>query len=110
SPAAWEKRRQELRAELLRAWGGFPEQPCELAPRVLGVLQRDGYRVEKVIFQTLPGVWMTANAYVPQQEGRLPAVLCVHGHWRGAKQDPTVQQRCIGLAKLGFFVLVVDAF
>jgi cephalosporin-C deacetylase-like acetyl esterase len=34
----------------------------------------------------------------------------VHGHWRGAKQDPTVQARCIGAAKLGFFVLVADAF
>ena len=37
-------------------------------------------------------------------------MLCVHGHWRGAKQDPVVQARCIGLAKLGFFVLAVDAF
>lgn len=41
---------------------------------------------------------------------RLPAVLCVHGHWQGAKQDPHVQARCAGLATLGFFVLAVDAF
>ena len=34
----------------------------------------------------------------------------VHGHWRGAKQDPVVQARCIGAAKLGFVVLCVDAF
>ena len=34
----------------------------------------------------------------------------VHGHWRGAKQDPVVQSRCIGAAKLGFVVLCVDAF
>ena len=53
---------------------------------------------------------MTANAYVPNRKGKLPALLMVHGHWRGAKQDPTVQARCIGAAKLGFFVLVVDAF
>jgi pimeloyl-ACP methyl ester carboxylesterase len=52
---------------------------------------------------------MTANAYVPDGPGRRPAVLCVHGHWRGAKQDRTVQARCVGLAKLGFFVLAVDA-
>jgi dienelactone hydrolase len=73
-------------------------------------LKRDGYRVEKIVFQTRPGVQMTANAYVPDGDGKRPAVLVVHGHWRGAKQDPVVQARCIGLAKLGFFVLAVDAF
>lgn len=110
--AEWQQRRTKLRENLLKAWGGFPETPCELAPRKFGELQRDGYRVEKLIFQTRPGVWMTANAYVPDkaQSEKVPAVLCVHGHWSGAKQDPVVQSRCIGLAKLGFFVLVVDAF
>jgi cephalosporin-C deacetylase-like acetyl esterase len=111
----WEQTRQQLRANLLQAWGGFPETACPLEPRSLGDIKRDGYRVERIVFQTLPGVWMTANAYVPEPHGngsvgKLPAVLCVHGHWAGAKQDPVVQTRCIGLAKLGFFVLCVDAF
>lgn len=110
--AEWDERRSKLRANLLKAWGGFPETPCALEPRKLGEFQREGYRVEKIVFQTLPGVWMTANAYVPDaaEGSRRPAVLCVHGHWSGAKQDPVVQSRCIGLAKLGFFVLSVDAF
>src|SRR4029079_8534019 len=72
--------------------------------------KRDGYRVEKISFQTRPGVWMTANAYVPDKKGKLPAILQVHGHWHGAQQDAVVQSRCIGAAKLGFFVLCVDAF
>ncbi len=108
--ADWRQRKADLRRRLQRAWGDFPAEPCALEPQVLGTLQRDGYRVEKVVLQTMPDVWMTANAYVPEGEGKFPAVLCVHGHWRGAKQDPVVQSRCIGLAKLGFFVLVVDAF
>ncbi len=62
------------------------------------------------MFQTLPGVRMTANLYLPELPGRHPAILAVHGHWRGAKQDPVVQARCIGAAKLGFAVLSVDAF
>ena len=110
SLAEWKSRRIEIRKNLLKAWGGFPTEHAPLNPRLLGTLQRDGYRVEKIIFQTLPDVWMTANAYVPDLPGKLPAVLCVHGHWKGAKQDPHVQARCIGLAKLGFFVLAVDAF
>ncbi|MFT5327455.1 MAG: hypothetical protein ACI8P0_005346, partial [Planctomycetaceae bacterium] len=106
----WKSRRTEIREKLLEAWGGFPKEHAPLNPKLLGTLQRDGYRVEKVIFQTLPDVWITANAYVPDRPGKQPAVLCVHGHWKGAKQDPHVQARCIGLARLGFFVLAVDAF
>jgi dienelactone hydrolase len=106
----WKSRRTQIREKLLKAWGGFPKDHAALNSKVLGTLQRDDYRVEKVIFQTLPDVWMTANAYVPDLPGKRPAVLCVHGHWKGAKQDPHVQARCIGLARLGFFVLAVDAF
>jgi cephalosporin-C deacetylase-like acetyl esterase len=106
----WQKQRKERRANLIAALGGFPEEKCPLDPKKHGEFKRDGYRVEKITFQTRPGIRMTANAYVPDRKGKLPAILMVHGHWRGAKQDPVVQARCIGAAKLGFFVLCVDAF
>jgi cephalosporin-C deacetylase-like acetyl esterase len=106
----WEARQTELRRQLRQVWGPWPEKPCPLQPRVLGELKRDGYRVEKILFQTMPGVWMTANAYVPDKPGKHPAILMVHGHWAKARVDPVVQSRCIGAAKLGYFVLVVDAF
>jgi cephalosporin-C deacetylase-like acetyl esterase len=106
----WTKQRADLRAKLTTAFGGFPEQPCDLDVQKHGELKRDGYTVEKLTIQTMPGVRMTANAYVPDKKGKLPAILQVHGHWKGAKQDPVVQARCIGAAKLGFFVLCVDAF
>jgi len=108
--AAADRRLAVVRKRLLESWGGFPETPCDLAPQKLGELDRDGYTLERLQFQTYPGVWMTAHAYVPKREGKLPAVLCVHGHWKEAKQAPQVQARCIGLAKHGFFVLAVDAF
>ncbi|MGE3818971.1 MAG: acetylxylan esterase [Isosphaeraceae bacterium] len=106
---AWKERRAAIRQGLIDAWGGFPNEACPLEPRTLGTIDREGYRIEKLVFQTRPGVWMTANAYVPATSGKHPAILMVHGHWRGAKQDPVVQSRCIGAVKLGFFVLVVDA-
>ena len=108
--AEWQTRREEIHAALELAWGGFPDEGCPLEPRQLGEEPRDGYRFEKWIIQTLPGVWMTAFAYVPEGAGPFPAILQVHGHWKGAKQDPVLQSRCIGAAKLGFFVLAVDAF
>ncbi|MDA0835689.1 MAG: prolyl oligopeptidase family serine peptidase [Planctomycetota bacterium] len=106
----WTARKQQIRENLQKSWGPFPKEKCDLEPETLGVIERDGYRIEKVVLQTRPGIHMTANAYVPAGSGKRAAVLCVHGHWKGAKQDPVVQSRCIGLAKLGFFVLVVDAF
>jgi dienelactone hydrolase/pimeloyl-ACP methyl ester carboxylesterase len=108
---AWEERRSKLRAAMFTAMGPFPEKPCPLETKTIGVLKRQGYRIEKLIFQSRPDVWVTASAYVPvPARGRLPAVLVVHGHWAGARRDPVVQARCLGLVKLGFVVLAVDAF
>lgn len=107
----WEDRRAKLRSAMFAAMGPFPEKPCDLSPRPAGVLKRDGYRIEKLLLQTRPDVWMTACAYVPEPlTGKAPAVLVVHGHWPWARRDPVVQARCLGLVKLGFFVLAVDAF
>jgi cephalosporin-C deacetylase-like acetyl esterase len=111
SRRAWEERRAALRTAMLAAMGPFPEKPCALEPKILGVLKRAGYSIEKLIFQSRPEVWVTGTAYVPDPaKDRRPAVLVVHGHWAGARRDPVVQARCLGLVKLGFFVLAVDAF
>lgn len=107
----WKKQREELRRNLRRSFGQFPDSPCGLNPKCIGVVQRDGYHIERLLIQSRPDVWITANAYVPaKRAGKVPAVLAVHGHWPWAKIDPHVQARCIGLVKLGYFVLVVDAF
>src|SRR5215831_1157987 len=53
----WEQRSRDLRDKLRPAFGTLPEKACPLQPKVLGVLQRDGYRIEKLLLQTMPGVW-----------------------------------------------------
>ena len=106
----WRTANKVLRDHLSGAWGGFPFERGKVQVQTLGTIDREGYRLERLLLETMPGVWMTAHAYVPKREGRLPAILQVHGHWAGAKQDPHVQARCIGAAKHGFFVLAVDAF
>src|SRR5262249_30120974 len=53
----------------------------------------------------------SANLFLPTGiKSKVPGVLCVHGHWSGARREPVVQARCLGLVKLGFAVLLVDAF
>lgn len=109
---SWEEQKGKLRERMFAAMGSFPEKPCALEAKDLGNLKRDGFRIEKLTYQTRPDVWVTANVYVPDPlpAKKLPAVLCVQGHWSWARIDPNVTARCIGLAKLGFFVLCVDAF
>ncbi len=109
--AGWQSRLKSVREGLGRSIGRIPDAPCNLAPEVLGTLERDGYVIERLTFQSRPGVRVTANLYRPAaEEGKVPAILCVHGHWAWARIDPNVQPRCIGLAKLGYVVLAVDAF
>ena len=109
------KRAEQIRAAMRRSEReAFPAKisdRCPLDPQVLGVLERDGYKAEKLIFQTRPGVYATATCYVPTTGKKpFPAVLGVHGHWSGARRDPVVQARCIGLAKHGFVCLTLDAW
>ncbi|MFL5339932.1 MAG: alpha/beta hydrolase family protein [Gemmataceae bacterium] len=106
----WQRRRAALRDAMMAAMGPVPATACDLDPKILGILDRKDYRIEKLVFQSRPDVWVTGNVYAPKLKGRYPAVLCVHGHWAGARRDPVVQARCLGLVKLGFVVLAVDAF
>src|SRR5262249_7273813 len=107
----WEKRRRSLREQIHSAIGPAPDKPCDLEPRIRGTLEREGYKIEKLIFQSRPDVWVTASAYVPAlaDGAKAPAVLVVHGHWAWARRDPVVQARCLGLVNLGFSVLALAA-
>ncbi len=107
----WTRRLASVRDELSRSFGRMPVVPCPLDPERLGVINRDGYAIERLTFQSRPGVRVTGNLYRPDPiRGPYPAVLSVHGHWSWARIDPHVQPRCIGLAKLGYVVLCIDAF
>jgi len=97
----WNQRRKTLPDQILAAIGPVPEKPCDLEPRLLGMLERDGFRIEKLIFQSRPDVWVTASAYVPAlaDGAKAPAVLVVHGHWSWARRDPVVLAP--GILKVG---------
>ena len=104
----------EAREAFLRqirvALGISAAEKVPLDPVVVGRIEKPDYVIEKIHFQTFPGVRMPANLYLPKKSGKLPAVLHVHGHWAGAKQDPVVQARCVSCARAGFVAMAVDAF
>jgi dienelactone hydrolase len=85
-------------------------QRTPLNARVTGTLEFPEYRIEMVVFQSLPGLYVTANLYVPRERpAPLPAILyaCGHSpHPRGAKVD--YQDRVVWFARHGYVVLIVD--
>ena len=107
---AWRDRAIHLREQMLVAlglWPMFPKTP--LKPTITGKLDRGDYTIEKVVLETLPGFTLSGNLYRPAgQCGRLPAILCPHGHWEDGRMNPEVQQRCIRWAKLGCIVFMYD--
>ena len=108
-----DRMREPLRRELERSLGvGRLPWPPALRPRVVGTLRRDGYRIEKVVYESLPGSPVPAHLYVPEGLDRpAPAVLFYPGHWwPDSKARPDFQAFCINMARLGFVVLSFDPF
>lgn len=105
----WISRRAEVQKNLIETLGGFPEERCPLNAQITGRIERDGYAIEKLLFQSRPNFYVTGVAYVPNKtKFPAPAILCPHGHWQNGYHHPEVQSRLIGLAKRGYIALGVD--
>ncbi len=108
TPEALNRRRQFVREHILRAIGGLPDR-TPLNAHTVGVLERDGYRIEKVIFESQPKFYVTANLYLPATgHGPYPAVLYPEGHELGGKSNETWQQMLATLARRGYVALTWD--
>lgn len=110
---AWRSRAAELARGLPRLLGLEPEPPrSPLRARAAGVLEREGYRIEKLVFESRPGFPVAANLYLPSGPSAppppFPAVLCPVGHWGLSKAEPVVQSRAASFARLGLAALAYD--
>lgn len=101
-----EGRKVYVRAKILELIGGLPDYSGPLNARVTGTVKQPGFFIEKIIFESLPHVFVTANLYRPSQPGKYPGVLLPLGHWEYGK--PAVQQIAGNLALKGFVVLTYD--
>ncbi len=97
------------RENFLRLIGGLPGPRSSLNPRYIGELPRQGYVVRKVIFESLPEFFVTANLYVPTAgKAPFPAVLAPIGHSANGKSYGVYQHLFVGLVKRGYVVLTYD--
>lgn len=100
---AWLLRRSAVRRRILTACGLNP-MPARtpLRPQVYGLEERDGYTVEKVVLETLPGFYVSGNLYRPKNaSGPAPGILNPHGHWQEGRFNADVQARCAAQARMG---------
>ena len=103
-----EQRRAYVRAKILELLGGLPDYTGPLNPKVTGEIHQPGFIIEKIVFESLPRVFVTANLYRPDRAGKFPGVLLPLGHWEYGK--PAVQQIAGNLALKGFVVLTYDPY
>lgn len=114
TPEAWRKRSDLIRTHILQATDLYPlPSKCPLNPIIGEKRKYDGYQVENVAFESLPGVFVTGSLYSPtESKGILPGILSAHGHWPD-KEDygryrPDVQYRCAAMARMGAIVFSYD--
>ncbi len=101
-------RRQLLRERMQRALGAFPER-TPLNPRITGTIEHDEYKIEKIVFESQPKFYVTANLYLPKRGAApYPAILFPLGHEAGAKSHSAWQQVLVSFARRGYAALAWD--
>jgi dienelactone hydrolase len=109
TPEAIRERQAQIRSRFREALGDLPPK-TPLNSRIVGRDQRDGYTVERVIYESRPGHHVTANLYLPDGNGKPPfaGVLVPCGHSANGKAAETYQRISILLAKNGIAALCYD--
>lgn len=107
----WQREAERLRRKVIdevilrgeaRRW-----QSAKTRVEWLDTIETDhGYRIRKLRFEAIPGLWIPALLYEPAKlAGKVPVVLNLNGHEKTGKFTPYIQERCINLAKRGLIAL-----
>ncbi|PAY19406.1 xylan esterase [Rhodopirellula sp. SM50] len=108
TPEAWEKRQAKVRQTLDQILGPWPAR-SPLNPRITGIIRNEGYRVEKIVFESMPNFHVTGALFIPEgHSGRGPAILNVIGHSAQAFRRDIYQNVILNLVHKGFVVFTID--
>lgn len=99
-----------LRKKIMAAMGAVIDHELPLDIEFTRTIDCGTYTIRSLSYQSVPGVRVTGNLYIPKGEGPFPAVINMHGHWEQGRLAARVQQRGHLLAQCGYVVLSVDAF
>lgn len=109
SKADLEKLQTSLRGKFLKSLGGLPQSKGVPPAKALGTIDADDYVIEKLVFESAPGYFVSALLYKPRKiAGRLPGIISPCGHSAVGKAAVTYQTLHINLVKRGYIVLTYD--
>ena len=104
----WMNRQEIVKVKLNEIFGPFPGK-TPLNPRITGTIKKEGYRIEKIVFEAMPGFYVTGCLYIPEGiTGKVPAILNVIGHNQEAFRAPLYQVLNYNLVKKGMIILAID--
>jgi cephalosporin-C deacetylase-like acetyl esterase len=110
SPMEFARWQENARSRFLKLIGGLPDEKTPLNVRLTGEVRREDYTIRKIIFESRPEFYVTANLYVPLGGAPpFPAILAPLGHELSGKAYDPYQHLFIGLVKHGYVVLAYDA-
>jgi len=104
----WDKYKTSLKNEIIKKTGALVHQDLPLNLIETGSLRMKGYTVKNIAFQTRPGIYATANLYVPDGDGKFPAVIVMMGHSLEGRLYDKYQAVGITLALNGYVSLCID--
>jgi len=107
---SWQSRQKEIREILQRITGPFPEK-TPLNARIVRTIEKPGFRIEHIIFESQPGFYVTSSLYIPAGIGKgqkLPAVIYCSGHSAEGYRSAVYQHVIQNLVKKGFIVFAFD--
>jgi len=110
--ASWEQRKALLKPQLYKALELWP-LPAKPASKPIITPKRkfDGYTVENIAIEILPGLYINGSLYKPSKiKGKIPVVLSPDGHWEHQRYRADCQLRCATLARMGVMAYSYDLF
>jgi len=104
----WINRQKKVKDILLKTVGPFPEK-TPLNAKVTGIVKKEGYKIEKIIYESMPGFYVTGCLFIPDGiKGKRPAILFVSGHTQESFRYKEYQIMILNLVKKGFIVFGID--
>lgn len=104
----WISRQKEVKGIMSEIVGPFPER-TPLNAKITGVVKKAGYRIEKLVYESMPGLHVTGCLYIPEGvKGKRPAILNVIGHTDISFRGESYQTLILHLVQKGFIVLAID--
>lgn len=110
--SSWESRKECLRKEVREKLDidAALKQTVNANPILSKVRKFDGYTVQNIALETLPGLFVCGSIYTPAKKGKHPLIICPNGHFGDGRYRTDQQQRMGTLARMGAVCIDYDLF